>query len=119
MRVASGPARRKRRKKILDQAKGYWGERNRSYRRAKETVFRALQFAYRDRRQKKRDFRALWIERIGAATRMHGMTYSAFIGGLQKAEIPVNRKLLADLAVRDPEAFQGFVEKAREQVAAG
>ena len=70
------------------------------------------------RKRKKRDFRALWIERIGAATRMHGMTYSAFIGGLNKAEIPVNRKMLADLAVRDPEAFQGFVEKAREQLQA-
>lgn len=113
-RVKRGNTARKRRKKILKQAKGYYGGRHRYFKHAKETLHRAWQYQYRDRRRKKRDFRRLWITRINAAARQHGMSYSRFMGGLNKAGIELNRKVLADMAVFDPEAFEQVVEAAEE-----
>src|SRR5512134_1353348 len=104
-RVKRGVTARARHKKVLDQAKGYRGRRKSVYRIAKEAVMKAGQYAYRDRRNRKRDFRALWIARINAAARELGMTYSSFMDGLKKAAIDVDRKVLADLAVHDREAF--------------
>ncbi len=112
-RVKRGPRRAQRRKKILKQAKGYYGTRSRSHRIAKQAVDRAGQFAYRDRRNKKRNFRALWIVRINAAARQNGMSYNRLMEGLKKAGIDINRKMLADLAVRDPKAFAQVVETAQ------
>ena len=112
-RVRSTPASKRRRKRILKQAKGFVGGRRRLYRTARETVEKSLQYAYRDRRTRKRDFRRLWIIRINAAARQNGMSYSAFIHGLQHAGIEIDRKILADLAVRDREAFTELVEAAR------
>ncbi|MFN3976822.1 MAG: 50S ribosomal protein L20 [Aquificaceae bacterium] len=116
MRV-KGPSSRKFKKKILKLAKGFRGQRKNVYRRAKEYVFRALQYQYRDRRQRKRQFRRLWIARINAAVRAHGLSYSKFINGLSKAGINLNRKVLADMAVRDPEGFAHIVKKAKEALA--
>ena len=116
-RATNAVARRKRRKKTLDQAKGYYGRKHSSYRFANEQVMRSGNYAYRDRRVRKRDFRRLWITRINAAARQHEMSYSEFIYGIQKAGIEVNRKMLADIAVRDPEAFRRFAELAREAAA--
>ena len=113
MRV-KGPSSRKFKKKILKLAKGFRGQRKNVYRRAKEYVFRALQYQYRDRKQRKRQFRRLWITRINAAVRLHGLSYSKFMNGLSKAGITLNRKVLADMAVRDPEAFAQIVNKAKE-----
>jgi len=113
-RVTRGNTARKRRKKILKAAKGYYGGRHRYFKHAKETLHRAWQYKYRDRRLKKRDFRRLWITRINAAARQHGMSYSRFMGGLNKAGIELNRKVLADMAVFDPEAFEQVVEAAEE-----
>ena len=110
MRVKRGTKRAKRRKKILKQAKGFYGGKSRNFRIAKEAVERSLQFAYRDRRNRKRDFRRLWIVRINAGARLNGLSYNRFMHGLQKAGCEVNRKILADLAVRDPE---GFAELAK------
>ena len=104
---------RARRKKILKQAKGYYGARSRSYRVARQAVIKAGQYAYRDRRQRKRQFRALWITRINAAAREHGLTYSQLMHGLTLAKVEVDRKVLADLAVREPAAFKAFVEQAQ------
>ena len=98
----------------LDRAKGYRGEAHSSYKRAKEAVMKADQYAYRDRRNRKRDFRRLWIARINAAARQEGMTYSTFMHGLKLAGIEVDRKMLADIAVRDAETFRRFAESARE-----
>jgi large subunit ribosomal protein L20 len=112
-RAKGGPKTRQRRKKVLKQAKGYWGGRRRLYRTAAETVLRALAFAHRDRRAKKREFRSLWILRINAACRALGLPYSSFISGLKKAGIGLDRKVLADLAVSDPAAFARLVETAR------
>jgi large subunit ribosomal protein L20 len=117
-RATNAVARRKRRKKVLGQAKGYWGRKHSSYRFANEQLMRSGAYAYRDRRTRKRDFRRLWITRINAAARKEGMTYSEFIHGLDQAGVEVNRKMLADIAVRDPEAFRRFAELAREAVAA-
>jgi large subunit ribosomal protein L20 len=117
-RATNAVARRKRRKKVLSQAKGYWGRKHSSYRFANEQLMRSGAYAYRDRRTRKRDFRRLWITRINAAARKEGMTYSEFIHGLDQAGVEVNRKMLADIAVRDPEAFRRFAELAREAVAA-
>ena len=103
----------KRRKRIIKQAKGYWGRRKKNIRRAKETLIRALAYAYRDRRQKKRDFRRLWIVRINAAVRPFGLSYSKFIAALKKAEIDLDRKSLSELAIRDPEGFKAVVETAK------
>lgn len=112
-RVKGGPKTRRRRKKVLKQAKGYWGGRRRLYRTAAETVLRAEAFAYRHRRTKKREFRALWVVRINAACRALGLPYSAFMSGLKRAGIALDRKILADLAVSDPAAFGRLVEAAR------
>jgi large subunit ribosomal protein L20 len=114
-RAKGGPKTRQRRKKVLKQAKGYWGGRRRLYRTAAETVLRALAFAHRDRRAKKREFRSLWILRINAACRALGMPYSSFISGLKKAGVSLDRKVLAELAVADPVAFARLVETARSQ----
>ena len=112
-RVKRGVTARARHKKVLDQAKGYRGRRNAVYNIAKEAVMKAGQYAYRDRRAKKREFRALWIARINAAARELGMTYSVFMNGLKKAEIEIDRKVLADLAVYDKAAFGKIAEQAK------
>jgi len=112
-RVKRGVTARASHKKVLARAKGFRGRRNNVFRVANEAVMRAGQYAYRDRRNKKRDFRSLWIARINAAVREHGMTYSVFMNGLKKAEILVDRKVLADIAVMDKPAFSKFVEKAK------
>ena len=107
---------RARRKKIMKAAKGNFGGRRKLYQTAAETVMRGLQFAYEHRRTKKRDFRRLWIARINAGARLHGMSYSAFMAGLKRAEVAVNRKVLADLAATDQTAFSRLVAVAREQL---
>ncbi len=116
-RVKRGFKARRRRKKILKAAKGYYGSRHTLFRIAKETVHRAWAYQYRDRRQRKRHFRRLWIVRINAATRLNGMSYSKFIGGLSKAGVELDRKVLADLAVFDPAGFAKVVEVARKALA--
>ena len=117
-RVKRGVTARARHKKVLDAAKGYRGRRSKVYRVAKQAVMRAGQYAYRDRRNKKRVFRALWITRINAATREHGLTYSKFINGLKKAEIALDRKVLADMAVTDKPAFAAIVNQVKATIAA-
>ena len=117
-RVKRGVTAHARRKKVLDQAKGYRGRRKNVYRIAKEAVMKAGQYAYRDRRRRKRDFRVLWIARINAAARSCGMTYSVFMNGLKKADIQVDRKVLADIAVFDKAAFAKIVDTARATLAA-
>ncbi len=117
-RVKTNVASHRRKKKILKAAKGYWGARHRWYKVAKEAVMHAGQYAYRDRRQRKRDFRKLWIARINAAVRQRDMTYSRFIAGLRSAGVAIDRKILADLAVRDPKAFDEIVNIARQALAA-
>ena len=114
-RVAYTPARRKRRKKVLKRAKGFFGGRRKLYRTARETVIRAMAFATRDRKQRKRQFRRLWTVRINAACRELGTTYSRFIAGLKKASVSLDRKSLAELAVRDAAAFKKIVEVATEK----
>ena len=109
-RATNNPASRARRKKVLQRARGYFGGRSKLNRTAQETVDRALSYAYRDRRTKKRDFRRLWITRINAAARIHGLNYSKFICGLKAAEVEVDRKVLADLAVRDEQSFAKLAE---------
>jgi large subunit ribosomal protein L20 len=116
-RVKRGVTARARHKKVLDQAKGFRGRRGNVYRIAKEAVMKAGQYAYRDRRQKKREFRALWIARINAAVREMGMTYSTFINGLAKAQIDIDRKVLAELAVHDRAAFAKIAEQAKASLA--
>jgi len=116
-RVKRGVTARARHKKVLDLAKGYRGRRGNVFRVAKEAVMKAGQYAYRDRRTKKREFRALWITRINAAVREHGMNYSVFMNALKKAEIEIDRKVLADLAVLDKPAFAALVEKAKSVAA--
>jgi large subunit ribosomal protein L20 len=113
VRVKTGVATHKRRKKVLRAARGFRGGRSKLFRTAKETLLRAGAFAYRDRRQRKRQFRKLWIQRINAAARSHGMIYSHFINGLNKAGVKIDRKMLADMAVTDPASFQQLVEKAQ------
>jgi large subunit ribosomal protein L20 len=117
-RVKRGVTAKARHKKVLDAAKGFRGRRSTVYRIAKEAVMKAGQYAYRDRRNKKRVFRSLWIARINAAVRDGGMTYSAFMNGLKKASIEVDRKVLADLAVMDKPAFARFIEQAKAGLAA-
>lgn len=106
-------ATRKRKKRLLKQTKGYWGDRSKQFQQARRTLMRALKFAYRDRRNKKREIRSLWIARINAACREVGITYSAFMSGLKKSKITIDRKILADLAVRDNHAFKKLVEKIK------
>ena len=113
-RVKKSVASRARRKKFLGMAKGYRSGRSRLYRSAREAVERALTFAYRDRKVRKREFRSLWIVRINAALRPLGMSYSKFIGGLKKAQINLDRKVLADMAIRDPQGFARVAELSRE-----
>jgi large subunit ribosomal protein L20 len=117
-RVKRGVTAHARHKKVLDAAKGFRGRRGNVYRVAKEAVMKAGQYAYRDRRNKKRDFRALWIARINAAVREHGLRYSEFMFGLKKAAIEVDRKILADLAIHDAAAFLGLVNQAKAQLPA-
>ncbi len=112
-RVKGAMHTRKRRKKILKLAKGYRGAKSKLFKTANQAVMKSLSYAYRDRKQKKRDFRRLWIARINAAARMNGMTYSAFMNGLKKNNIEINRKMLAEIAVSDPAAFTALVEKVR------
>ena len=112
-RVKRAVGAKKKRRTVLERAKGYRGTRSRSYRKAKEQVQHSLQYAYRDRRNKKREIRALWITRINAAARLDGLSYSVFMNGLKKAEIMLDRKVLADLAVSDPIAFSALVAKAK------
>ena len=112
-RVKGALATRKRRKKILKLAKGYWGAKSKHFKMAKEAVMKSGNYAYIGRRQKKRDFRRLWITRINAACRMNGITYQAFINGLKKANINLNRKMLSEIAVADEKAFQELVNQAK------
>jgi large subunit ribosomal protein L20 len=112
-RVKRGVVARRRHKKILNQAKGYYGARSRVYRVAKQAVIKAGQYAYRDRRNRKRAFRALWIARINAGARANGLSYSRLISGLKKANVEIDRKVLADLAMNEQQAFSAVVEKAR------
>jgi large subunit ribosomal protein L20 len=112
-RVKRGVQARRRHKKVLKQAKGYYGARSRVFRVAKQAVIKAGQYAYRDRRQRKRQFRALWIARINAGARINGLSYSRFINGLKNASIEIDRKVLADLAVNEKGAFAALVEKAK------
>ncbi len=117
-RVKRGVEARRRHKKVLKAAKGYYGARSRVFRVAKQAVIKAGQYAYRDRRVKKRNFRALWITRINAQSRSEGMSYSRLIAGLKKADITLDRRVLADLAVHDKAAFAAVVSKAKEALAA-
>ena len=112
-RVKRGVTARARHKKVLDEAKGYYGARRKVYRVAKQAVIKAGQYSYRDRRAKKREFRRLWIVRINAAARQNGLSYSRFMDGLNKADIDIDRKVLADLAVHDAAAFGALAEKAK------
>lgn len=112
-RSVNAVASRARRKKLLKAAKGYWGRRSNVWTVAKNAVEKGMQYAYRDRKAKKREFRSLWIQRINAGAREHGMSYSQLMGGLKKANVELNRKVLADLAMNHPEAFKAVVEKVK------
>ena len=116
-RVKRSVHARKKRRKVLSQAKGYWGLKKSSYRYAKEQVEHSLAYAYRDRKNKKRTFRRLWIMRINAGARANGLSYNQFIAGLKQAEIELDRKVLADLAVSDPQAFKAIAERAKSALA--
>lgn len=117
-RAKGGFKTRRRRKKLLEKAKGYYSAKSRLFRIATEAVDKALQYAYRDRKVKKREFRSLWIIRINAAVRAAGLTYSQFIAGLKKAQISLNRKTLADMAYNDPKAFNAIAETVKKKLAA-
>jgi large subunit ribosomal protein L20 len=117
-RAVSGVVARRHRKKVIKQAEGYYSGRRKLFKHAKETVMRALRYAYRDRKQRKRDFRYLWIARINAASRQHGLPYNRFMNGLKRAGITLDRKILADLAVSDQEAFGALVKMANEALEA-
>ena len=114
MRVKGGVVTRRRHKKVIRRTKGFYGTRHRLFRRANEGLINAMCYAYRDRRNRKRDFRRLWITRINAAARQNGTTYSRLIHGLKEADIQLNRKMLSDMAVRDPDAFTKLVEVAMQ-----
>jgi large subunit ribosomal protein L20 len=116
-RVKRGVIAKARHKKVLGKAKGYYGARSKLFKTAKQAVIKAGQYAYRDRRQRKRQFRALWITRINAAARLHGMSYSRLINGMSRAEMEVDRKVLADIAVHDPEAFGAIAAQAKAALA--
>jgi large subunit ribosomal protein L20 len=116
-RVKRGVHAKKHHKAVLELAQGYYGNKSRSFRAANEQVAHSLQYAFRDRRARKGDFRQLWIQRINAAARLHGMSYSRFVAGLKLAEVDVDRKVLADLAVADPQAFAGLVTVAETALA--
>lgn len=112
-RVSSGPARHARKKKVIDQAKGYYGRRKNTFRVANQAVEKAGQYAYRDRRAKKRVFRSLWIQRINAGARLNGLTYATFMNGLKKAGIELDRKVLSDIAIHEPDAFTSLADQAK------
>lgn len=116
MRIKVGVPSRKRRKRLLKLSKGYWGRRKNLIRRAKETVLRALAYSYRDRRQRKRDFRRLWVVRINAAVRPFGLSYSEFMGALKRVGVEIDRKNLAEMAVRDPESFKAVVNAVKSNL---
>ncbi|MGO1923596.1 MAG: 50S ribosomal protein L20 [Jeotgalicoccus sp.] len=116
-RVKNGLVSRKRRKKVLKQAKGYFGAKSTLYRTAKQAVMKSGQYAYRDRKQKKREFRKLWISRINAAARQHDISYSRLMNGLKIAEIDINRKMLSEIAIADEAAFGQIVEQAKQALA--
>jgi len=118
-RVKRSVHARKKRREVLERAKGFRGEAHSSYKRAKEAVMKADAYAYRDRRNRKRDFRRLWITRINAAARQNGLSYSQFMHGLQTAGVELDRKILADMAVHDADTFRRFADRAREALAAG
>ena len=118
-RVKRGVVAKARHKKVLGKAKGYYGARSKTYRVAKQAVIKAGQYAYRDRRQRKRQFRALWITRINAAARLHGLSYSRLINGMNRAEMEIDRKVLADIAVHDAEAFGAIAAQAKAALADG
>ena len=116
-RVRPGPVTKSRHKKVLKAAKGYYGARSRTFKTAAQAVDKALQYATRDRRVKKRTFRSLWIQRINAGVREHGLTYAKFIDGLKKANIEINRKILSEIAFHEPAQFKSIVEKAKSTLA--
>jgi large subunit ribosomal protein L20 len=116
-RVKRAVVAKSRHKKVLKKAKGYYGARSKLFKTAKQAVIKAGQYAYRDRRQRKRQFRALWISRINAAARLHGLSYSRLINGMNRAEMEVDRKVLADIAVHDPDAFGAIAERAKAALA--
>ena len=115
-RVKSGVVARKRRKKVLKQAKGYFGSKHKLYKTAQEQLFNSLAYSYRDRKTRKRNFRKLWITRISAAAKNHEISYSKFINGLKKANIDLNRKMLSEMAIHDPEAFSKLVQRVKKQI---
>jgi large subunit ribosomal protein L20 len=117
-RAARSVHARKKRRKVLEQAKGYRGTRHKSYKRAKEQVWKSGVYAYAGRKQRKRDFRSLWIQRINAGARQHGLSYSQLVHGLRLAEIDLDRKILADLAATEPDAFGAVVQKAKDALQA-
>ena len=119
VRVKRGVAGHARHRRVLRQTRGFYGTRNRLFKRANEALMKSLQYAYRDRRNRKRDFRRLWITRINAAARQNGLSYSQFMHGLQAAGVELDRKILADIAVRDADTFRRFADRAREALAAG
>jgi large subunit ribosomal protein L20 len=112
-KVKHSVATRRRKRRLLKQAKGFWGDRSKQYQQARRALMHALVYAYRDRRVKKRNFRQLWIARINAACRQEGITYSGFMSGLKKAKVEIDRKILADLAVKDAKAFEKLIEIAK------
>ena len=112
-RVKGGVTAKKRHKRVLKQAKGYYGAKSKLYRPANQAVMKSLDYAYSGRKQRKRDFRKLWISRINAAARLNGMNYSTFISGLKKADVEINRKVLSEMAIQDPEGFTKLVEIAK------
>lgn len=117
-RVKRGVTARKKRRTVLGKAKGYYGAKSRSYKAAKEQVQHSLQYAYRDRRNKKREIRRLWIARINAGARVNGLSYSTFMNGLKRAEVTLDRKVLSDMAINDPESFAKLVEIAKQELSA-
>ncbi|MCP5004431.1 MAG: 50S ribosomal protein L20 [Planctomycetes bacterium] len=115
-RAKNSPAKKRARKRLLKATRGYWGSRGNLYRKASETYVRAMAYAYRDRKCKKRNFRKLWIIRINAATKLRGLNYSRFMNGLKKANIEIDRKILAETAVNDPSAFDELVELSKQHI---
>jgi large subunit ribosomal protein L20 len=115
-RVKRGQSKRKKHKKVLKEAKGYYGSKSRSYKIAKEQLLKSMSYAYRDRKNNKRNFRRLWITRINAAARINGVSYNEFIFGLKKASVDINRKMLSEIAVRDPDAFKDLAEIAKKEL---
>jgi len=118
MRIKRGVVGARRRKKVLKAAKGYWGAKSKQYKAAKTQLMKSGQYAYRDRKRRRRDFRRLWIQRVGAGCRSLGLSYSKFINGLKRANVAIDRKSLAEMAIHDPQAFAAVVRVAKEALAA-